>query len=225
MSKEICFKINSNELFLEQVLVEYNKTPIYFVCQDQHKVYYIVLCVDIDEEKYIVVEIKIENIVNLLKQKITMSEIILNEKSYWEVVAGDTLEDDVCVQKNMGEVCLEDLPYENSYFKIVTKAHHNFLEQIMSTVLSQAEEWVNVNNDIILRSEELSIQVNMENFTVDDFVGFEDVVVSNTVAIAVNKVDKYNDDFEYMNTNQSIFKKVAFENQSILLDKNYTIAA
>lgn len=225
MNKEICFKINFNELFLEQVLVEYNKTPIYFVCKDDNEVYYIVLCVDIDEEKYIIIETKIENLVNLLKQKITMREIILIEKNYWEIVAGDTIEEDICIQRNMEAICVEDLPYENSYFKVVTKAHHDFLEQIRSLAFSQTEEWVNVNNSIISRSDELAVQINIENITVDDFIGFENVAVPNTIVVATNKIGEYNDDFEDMNTEQSTSKKIAFKKQSILSSENDTIAA
>ena len=35
MDKELCFKINSKELMLVEVLVDYDDIPVYFICKDE----------------------------------------------------------------------------------------------------------------------------------------------------------------------------------------------
>lgn len=132
MNKELCFKIDSRELMVEQNLVEYNDIPIYFICKDAEQNYYTVLCVDINEEQYVIVETKLEKIFKLLTQKITMRDLILSEEKFWKIKVGNTIEEDICTLENMGSICLEDLPNEKSYFKIVTKAHHDFLNNVKS---------------------------------------------------------------------------------------------
>ena len=36
MDRELCFYIEGNALYLEQVLVDYNSIPIFFVCRDEN---------------------------------------------------------------------------------------------------------------------------------------------------------------------------------------------
>lgn len=139
MNKELCFKIDSKELFLKQVLVEYNGVPVYFLCEDQKQVYYMVLCIDIDEEKYIIVKTSIEKVLKLLKQRITMRQIILCEQKYWNVVAGQTMDSDICNQYDMELVPIEELPYEESYFELVTEEQRRFLNTLQNELFLQPE--------------------------------------------------------------------------------------
>lgn len=43
------FIINHDELILDQVLVEYNEDPIFFVCKHEQD-YYIVSCTDMEKD-------------------------------------------------------------------------------------------------------------------------------------------------------------------------------
>lgn len=153
MNKELCFIIDKQELMLEQILVDYNKVPVYFICKDNQNQYYVVLCTDIDNEKYIITKTDINKLIKLLKQKITMRDLILSEKDFWEVTAGENIEKDICKNKNINLINLEDLPYENSYFKVVTTVHKNFLSGLEDILFSQQTSWKMV--DIELNSNEL----------------------------------------------------------------------
>lgn len=225
MQKEICFKIDSKSLVLESVLVDYNDIPVYFVCTDAEHNYYTVLCVDIDDEQYVIVETAVEKILKLLMQKITMRDLILSEEKFWEVKAGNTLEEDICMQQDMGLICLEDLPYENSYFKIATKTHQNFLENIRSLLFSQSEEWIKVDTGTTLTSDELDVQITLDNVAVDDFVGIMEVKVNNAVLLTEKKHAGYMDIFSDMGIVPVVYRNNNLKNQTIPTSKSDTIAA
>lgn len=120
MEKELCFKIAERELFLEQSLVEYNDVPIYYICRDE-ELFYTVLCTDVDDLKYVIVNSKIKDIALMLHGVITMRELMLKADSFWEVITGDEIESDVIALKNIKEIDLCDLPDESSYFGIYTE--------------------------------------------------------------------------------------------------------
>lgn len=130
MKNEIFFNIDSKDLILKQVLIDDNDAPLFFICVDKEKQYYVALSIDDIYQKYIIVKTKIKNIVNLLTRKITMREIILSEPTYWLVTTSESIEDDICIEYDMKSVPLAVLPYENSYFKVVTKSHENFLKKL-----------------------------------------------------------------------------------------------
>ena len=66
MDRELCFYIEGNQLYLEQVLVEYNDIPIFFVCRDT-AAHYVVLCSDLEEFRYMVVKAANEDLFRLLQ--------------------------------------------------------------------------------------------------------------------------------------------------------------
>ena len=76
MSRELCFNIENQDLYLEQVLVDYMDIPIFFLCKNK-KQYYIALCTDIDELRYIVTKLSLSEVYNLLHGKvITATDIV-----------------------------------------------------------------------------------------------------------------------------------------------------
>ena len=48
MEATLCFNIEGIELYLEQVLVDYNDIPIFFLCTGERE-QYLALCYDLDE--------------------------------------------------------------------------------------------------------------------------------------------------------------------------------
>lgn len=195
MNKEMCFKIDSNELFLEQVLVEYNKIPIYFVCKDENQVYYIVLCIDIDEEKYIIVKTEIESLINLFRHKITMRDIILVADKYWEVTAGNDICNDICIQFDIEKINKDDLPLGNSYFKVLSKTHQTYFDELENIVMSDDREWNMIdtleNNSI----SELEFQSIHEKINVYDYIEINDFKITSSFSLksksfeAINQLD------------------------------------
>lgn len=120
MDNELCFIIDSNKLYLEQILVEYNDVPIYFICKDS-KEYYISLCSDIEELCYFVVKVSELDIYNLLHGNLTMRDSIIKQSYYWEIVSADEMENDRVELKCIDDLDLSVLPEEGAYFSILTE--------------------------------------------------------------------------------------------------------
>ena len=59
-----------------------------------------------------------------------MRDPILSESDFWDISTGENIEEDIYEQKRMEYIDLEDLPYENSYFMVVTEAHKKFLNKL-----------------------------------------------------------------------------------------------
>ena len=130
MKQKAYFKINSKDLVLEEVLVDFNGIPIFFVCKDYDEQYYVALCYDIDNEQYIVVKTNINTLFDLLNQKITMRNLFLSETEFWDITMSENIENDYCVKKDISKIEKEVLPYEGEYFEIVTKTQQGFLNKI-----------------------------------------------------------------------------------------------
>ena len=88
MNKELCFNIENENLYLEQILVDYMDIPIFFLCEGENQ-YYVALCTDIDELSYIVAKLSLLDVYNLLHGKIPMRDAILKQNEYWDIVSGD----------------------------------------------------------------------------------------------------------------------------------------
>lgn len=139
MNKELCFKINSKELYLEKVLVTHNDIPMYFICTDDMLNYYVVLFTDIDEDRYIITKTNINKIIELFKRKITMKDLIVSTytKKYWEIIASDDINKDVIREKDIKKISDEDLPDEDSYFNLSEKSNKEFFNELLNKVSKQ----------------------------------------------------------------------------------------
>ena len=114
MKKELCFKLDTDKLYLDQALVDYNGIPIFFICKGKEK-YYLALCTDCKNYNYIIVIISVNDIYNLFDQKITMKNIILKQEEYWEVISGDEISNDIVTKKSINEIDFSYLPKDEFY--------------------------------------------------------------------------------------------------------------
>lgn len=130
MDKELYFYINKKELLLEEVLIDDNGTPIFFVCVDENGEYYTVLSIDEIYKEYIIVRSTTENLEKLLTGKMTMLDLILSADKYWLVVTGETAYEDIYTEYDIENIPQNVLPYEDSYFNLVTKSNKKFLKKI-----------------------------------------------------------------------------------------------
>ena len=76
MNENICFKIEAEVLYLEQVLVELD-FPIMYTCLDRNLVRYLVLCVDYEELKYMVIKVNNDFLIKILTRKMPMRDIFV----------------------------------------------------------------------------------------------------------------------------------------------------
>lgn len=128
MNKKLCFNIENQYLYLEQVLVDYMDIPIFFLCKDK-KQYYIALCTDIDKLSYIVTKLSLLDVYNLLHGKIPMRDVFLKQQEYWEIVSGDEVCMDMVTKKKIDALEQSLLPEEDAYFKILTKQIKLYIQE------------------------------------------------------------------------------------------------
>lgn len=114
MSKQLCFIIEDNELYLDKVLVSFNRTPIFFTCQDNYNNYYLVLCSDIDNLEYIVEKQSLKNLENMLQGKISMHSILLDCDYFWLIKSGESISEDIVKKKIISKIDTGVLPEKNA---------------------------------------------------------------------------------------------------------------
>ena len=120
MDRTLCFIIEDQNIYLEQVLVEYMGVPIFFVCHDE-KQRYLALCVDVDELQYFVTMIAPRDMIDLLHGNVPMRNVILKQNKFWKVISGEEPVDDVVVECSIDDIDCNVLPQENAFFEILTK--------------------------------------------------------------------------------------------------------
>lgn len=161
MDKEVCFFISGNTLFLDKVLVAFNDTPIFFVCCDNDKNYYIALCTNIEELEYIIVKCSLQLLYQMLVRKIEMREPFVTASHFWNVKAGTSVENDEVQYLERERMDLEVLPYPNAFYETKNKADSEYVEKIEAIycvkdnfsaieTIANSEELVNAMMEISL---------------------------------------------------------------------------
>lgn len=138
MKGTVFFVIEEKKLIVEQVLVEYNEAPIFFVCKDEKK-YYIVSCIDLEKEKYFVSAVELPSLAKMLHGKITMRQLLLQTEECWEVTVGEDISQDVVVKKKNEDINPDDLPYENAYFTVATKEIERYVENVDAKLYDEGD--------------------------------------------------------------------------------------
>lgn len=128
MNRELCFIIENKDIYLEQVLVDYMDIPIFFLCKND-KQHYLALCTNITTLNYIVTMLPLYDVFNLIHGNISMREIILKQKEYWEIASGEEIQYDIVIKKKMESIELSDLPEENACFQVLTSQMESFVQE------------------------------------------------------------------------------------------------
>ena len=153
MEKEPCFCIEGLNLYLEQILVEFEMKPIFYLCKDLKEDWYVVLCANFEEERYIVVKSSMNSISEMLHGKIAMRKLIMIEKFFWEILASENISDDEVTKKDITQLPLQDLPYEDACFQIASKEIEDFTRKFDSMIWEQGT-WDVVNYDMKIYIED-----------------------------------------------------------------------
>lgn len=124
--------IEHKPLFLEQVLVDFQDIPIFFLCKNDSQ-YYIVLCTDIENLNYAVAKLSMLDTYNLLHGIIPMRDVFLKQTEYWEVVSGDKIGLDTVSKKCISELDNRVLPDADACFQIPSEQIKAFVEQFVAT--------------------------------------------------------------------------------------------
>lgn len=191
MSNELCFNIENNNLYLEQVLVDYTEIPIFFLCKDE-KQYYIALCTDIEELRYIVTKLSLPDVYNLLHGKIPMRDVILKQNEYWDIISGDEICFDNVIKKSICELDKNLLPEEYAYFEILTEQIKLFVQKFDCEFFNP-EYFFTSNKEADLSESFTNLELNalLENIDqVQELVDYIDYNVKNMLS---SKVKSYNE--------------------------------
>lgn len=201
MSKELCFRIEHNDLFLKQVLVDYNNIPIFFLCQGKYK-NYLSLCVDIENYNYVIVEVSLFDIYDLLHGNVSMRDAILNHKEYWMVTSGEDISNDIVERKTIKDIDQSCLPQEGAYFKVLTESIEQYLKSI-DNIISIQQNYISyselkkgykneIKNTIDLIFD-YSISMNFTN-TVGQYDDWINITIERkTVLVSNDESDIYQD--------------------------------
>ena len=128
MDRELCFRIENIELYLEQVLVDYMDIPIFFLCKGESN-HYLVLCTDIDELNYIIVKLSMNDVYELLRGGESIRNAILKQEEYWNVISGEGISLDKVEKLSISELDVSLLPKEDVYFEIVSMKLENYVKK------------------------------------------------------------------------------------------------
>ena len=174
MSKELCFNIEGDALYLEQVLVEYMSVPIFFLCKGQ-KQYYIALCIDMEELNYVVSSISQTTVYNLLHGVQPMQDAILSQDSFWEVFSGDTIAEDLVQKKTIQELDISILPEKGACFEILTEELRTYVNRFDNEFLNNGyteQECCSVcSEDLVLEGEtSLSMVSETNEMTIETYI-------------------------------------------------------
>lgn len=129
MNKELCFIIENQSLYLEQVLVGWIDIPNLFLCKNDNDEYFLVLCINFEQLNYIVVQISLADVYNLLHGKIPMRDIITSQEIYWEVISGNTVSRDIVTKCDIYELDESVLPEKDAYFEALTDETLEYIEK------------------------------------------------------------------------------------------------
>mgnify|MGYP003092129524 CR=1 FL=1 len=128
MNSKLCFRIESIELYLEQVLVDHTGIPIFFLCKGEDN-YYLVLCTDIDELNYIIVKLSMNDLYELLHGEESIRNTILKQNEYWNVISGKEISLDKVEELSITKLDVSLLPKEDVYFEIVSMKLENYVKK------------------------------------------------------------------------------------------------
>ena len=206
MNKQLCFRIEQQDLFLEKILVLFNDIPLFFICRNENNQRFLALCTELERLDYLVVSTSLSNIRNMLNQKCTMRNAILEGIRFWCVVSGDTVEDDLCETIEKSKIDLSILPQEGAFYRAIFQEDNNYINEIENEYLES------LNFDVITR--EISFLVNSTDILTENINSIIESISENISTIV-----------EYFDVGPSIDSmingiKVIFSNTEIENEKS-----
>lgn len=169
MNKKICFILDGNELFVDEVFVDFNNLPIYFSCTSGEQ-YYLALCCEYENQDYILVESSAKEIVEMLTARITIRSTIVKKAKHWVIIAGEDVSSDQISLINEPYFNEDILPKEGAKYTIVTEKVSQYLKRIEKE----------------LYSDELYTAVEMEKTPIDNNeTQFEHIEITTPIEVYV----------------------------------------
>lgn len=147
-------------------LVDVNGLPIFYICNDESGCFYIALCYDMDELKYIVAPVSRENICEMLTAKITMRDFMKTAACFYEIKVGNTVEEDVVEERTIDKIDEAILPSEDAYFEAINEKLKEFVNSFCDAglVYDHIYEIAYVTHNLTLECSNFTFEYSSSNF-------------------------------------------------------------
>lgn len=136
MNDELSFIIDNKELLNEQVLVEYNDFPVFFLCRNSNDLY-LALCTDLSKNMYYVAQVDTVNVLQMFDKQLTMRDTFLSGKSFWKIEASENIHEDKVSLIDVKDIDLDDLPKEKAYFNVFSQELEEYHKSLSNDFLSE----------------------------------------------------------------------------------------
>ena len=135
MGKEWISLEKTGQLYMEKILVSFD-VPVLFVCKDYENRKYLCLCVDESIGEYVIAELKINKLLDMINNKVTMEYTFRN-----------------CENK---QLIITKYDYDNEKINFIVQDSQNVSSDMLSTVGAFLE----LTNDLIKEYIELLQKTN-----------------------------------------------------------------
>lgn len=125
----VLFKIKEHVLYRDITLIELD-VPLLFVCIDENKNRYLVLCVDVDDGRSLVVPITADKLIQMLNGQITMKNPFETSDIIYSIITATNYIDDNVIEMATNKIADEDLPKDGAFFNL--KLHDDLKSYVLS---------------------------------------------------------------------------------------------
>ena len=134
MSERIeCFKIDDKMLILDKVLVYFQEIPLIFICKEEENANnrYCALAVDTDNFLYLVVKVKVEDLIEYLEGNLSFVGLYNTNKKFYRIQASDYSLDEDIIEEVDSSLFKEHINYtEEVYFDNTPKDLKEYTENL-----------------------------------------------------------------------------------------------
>lgn len=124
---DICFILENKNLYVDEYLVDFN-IPIFFICKDDDNYKYAVECIDTKALTYVISKVDLTDVLDMLQNKVTLRDFILNGNNFWLIKSGDSIENDIV--EVIKEIDSNKLPKENEFLDLHNKKIENYIKKL-----------------------------------------------------------------------------------------------
>lgn len=161
MSNDICFIINSKNLYIDEYLVDLN-IPIFFICRDEDNSKYAVICENTKDFEYLICKVSNLSLLKMLKNELSLYDFIYYSTLRWFVKSGESIESDVV--KELKDLTPDYYPKRNEYLDLTNEKILNYIQRIENEIQKQeimsSFELLNV---VLNTLTKFSLKVNSSN--------------------------------------------------------------
>lgn len=114
MTNEIFYQDNQKRFYYDYIFFEATY-PIFFSCTDEKNIYIVTLCDNRKELRWILAQTAESQLVNIMKNKITMYDVYLNSDTYYVITKKhNIMKCELCDDKSINKI---DFPTKGEYFE------------------------------------------------------------------------------------------------------------